>query len=164
MMANFNPDAPTALKAADILNAAYVPSNAPTTGWTAKASLLAQVFMTVNRDNVLNTLKTQQSNVWYYQFNWAQEPAPWNTIYGAAHAFDLPFIFGNFGPSLFSNAANSAANKPGRLALSSAMMASVAAFAQNGDPNNASLGVTWQPWPAKLIFDASQTQAKISTQ
>jgi para-nitrobenzyl esterase len=164
MMANFNPDAPTTLTEADILNPAYVPSNAPSTGWTAKASLLAQVFMTVNRDSALNTLKTQQSNIWYYQFNWAQEPAPWNTIYGAAHAFDLPFIFGNFGPSLFSNAANSAANKPGRLALSSAMMASIAAFAQNGDPNNATLGVTWQPWPAKLIFDATATQAKISTQ
>jgi len=45
---------------------------------------------------VLNALKSQQSNVWYYQFKWAQEPAPWNDIYGAAHAFDLPFVFGNF--------------------------------------------------------------------
>jgi para-nitrobenzyl esterase len=44
------------------------------------------------------------------------------------------------------------------------MMKSVAAFAKTGDPNNASLGVGWQPWPKKLIFDASQTQANISTQ
>jgi para-nitrobenzyl esterase len=164
MMANFNPDAPATLTEADILDPAYLPSNAPVTGWTAKASLLASVFMTVNRDSVLNTLKAQQPNVWYYQFKWAQEPAPWNAIYGAAHAFDLPFIFGNFGPSLFSNAANSTANKPGRLALSSAMMASIAAFARNGDPNNAALGTTWQPWPSKLIFDASLTQATITTQ
>ena len=41
--------------------------------------------------------------VWYYRFDWDEEPAPWNDIYGAAHAFDLPFIFGNFGPSLFAN-------------------------------------------------------------
>jgi para-nitrobenzyl esterase len=164
LMMNFDPNAPTTLTEADILNAAYVPSNTPVTGWTAKASLLASVFMAPSRDNVLNALKTQQSDIWYYQFNWAQEPAPWNTIYGAAHAFDLPFLFGNFGPSLFSNAANSEANEPGRLALSSAMMASIAAFARNGDPNNSRLGTTWQPWPSRLFFDATATQATITTQ
>jgi para-nitrobenzyl esterase len=163
MMANYHGDTPT-LTEADILDPAYVPSTTPGTGWTAKANLLGSIFMTPSRDNVLNTLKTQQSNVWYYQFNWAQEPAPWNTVYGAAHAFDLPFIFGNFGPSLFSNAIASTANQPGRLALSSAMMASIAAFARNGDPNNAALGKTWQPWPARLIFDATAAQAVITTQ
>lgn len=164
MMANFNPNAPTTLTEADILDAAYVPSNTPVTGWTARADRLGSIFMTPSRDNVLNTLKTQQPNVWYYRFDWDQEPAPWNTIYGSAHAFDLPFLFGNFGPSLFSNAIASNANQPGRLALSAAMMASVGAFARNGDPNNAALGVTWQPWPAKLIFDATPTQAVISVQ
>src|SRR6185369_16683239 len=164
MMANFNPDAPTTLTEADILDPAYVPSITPVTGWTAKASLLSSVFMIPSRDNVLNTLKTRQPNVWYYQFSWAQEPAPWNTIYGAAHAFDLPFIFGNFGPSLFSNSANSTANKSGRLALSAAMMASIGAFARTGDPNNASLGVTWPTWPSKLNFNATATQASISAQ
>ncbi len=164
MMANFNPDAPTTLTEADILDPAYVPSNTPVTGWTAKATQLSSIFMIPSRDNVLNTLKARQSNVWYYQFSWAQEPAPWNTIYGAAHAFDLPFIFGNFGPSLFSNAANSSANKTGRLALSAAMMASIGAFARNGDPNNAALGVTWPAWPAKLIFNATPAQASISVQ
>jgi para-nitrobenzyl esterase len=164
MMQTFNPDAPTTLTENDILDPAYAPSSTPTTGWTAKTALLTQIFMIPSRDNVLNALKTQQPDVWYYQFKWAQEPAPWNTIYGAAHAFDLPFIFGNFGPSLFSNAANSTANKPGRLALSAAMMASISAFARNGDPNNSALGTTWGTWPAKLIFDATPTQAAISTQ
>jgi para-nitrobenzyl esterase len=164
MMASYNPDATPTLTEADILDPFYTPSTTPGTGWTARANLLGSIFMTPSRDSVLNALKTQQSNVWYYRFDWAQEPAPWNTIYGAAHAFDLPFIFGNFGPSLFSNVVNSTANRPGRLALSSAMMASVAAFARNGDPNNAALGTTWAPWPAKLVFDATQTQPKISVQ
>jgi para-nitrobenzyl esterase len=163
MMAGYHGDTPT-LTEADILDPAYVPSNTPGTGWTAKANLLGSIFMTPSRDNVLNTLKTQQSNIWYYQFNWAQEPAPWNTVYGAAHAFDLPFVFGNFGPSLFANAIASTGNKPGRVALSSAMMASIAAFAKNGDPNNAALGKSWQPWPARLIFDATPTQTVITTQ
>jgi len=164
LMMNYKPDAAPTVTDADIIDPSYLPVDTPTTGWNARTATLAAIFMAPSRDNVLNTLLTQQSNVWYYQFNWAQEPAPWNDIYGAAHAFDLPFVFGNFGPSLFSNVANSTANKPGRLALSDAMMKSVAAFAKTGDPNNASLGVGWQPWPKKLIFDASQTQANISTQ
>jgi para-nitrobenzyl esterase len=109
-------------------------------------------------------LKTQQSNVWFYRFDWANEPAPWNDVYGAAHAFDLPFLFGNFGPSLFSNAMNSTANKPGRIALSTAMMGTVGAFMRNGDPNNAGLGVIWPAWPSTLSFNASNSQAQISVQ
>ncbi len=164
MMAGFNPDAPTALTEADILTADYVPSSAPGTGWTTKSALLGSLFMTANRDNVLDALASQQSNVWYYQFNWAQEPAPWNTIYGAAHAFDLPFLFGNFGPSLFSNAVGGKANEAGRLALSDAMMTTLATFVRTGNPAHAGLGVNWKPWPGKLLFDASKTALNISTE
>ncbi len=160
MMADFNPDAPTSLTEADILDPAYLPSDAPATGWDAKSGQLGALFMTANRDNVLDTLAMQQ-DVWYYQFNWAQQPAPWNTIYGAAHAFDLPFLFGNFGPSLFSNAIGGEANKPGRLALSDAMMRALAAFARTGNPSHAALGVDWRPWPGKLIFDAGKTALNI---
>ena len=113
---------------------------------------------------MLNALKTQQPNVWYYQFKWAQEPAPWNTIYGSAHAFDLPFIFGTFGPSLFGSIMTGTANQGGRLALSDAMMKSIGAFAKNSDPNNAALGVTWPAWPAKLLFNASLTAKTITVQ
>ncbi len=77
---------------------------------------------------------TQQSNVWSYQFDWAQQPAPWADVYGAAHGFDLPFWFGNSGPSLLAKAANSAANQPGRLALPKAMMNSVRACMRSCTP------------------------------
>ncbi|MBV8273259.1 MAG: carboxylesterase family protein [Cupriavidus sp.] len=164
LMAGFNPDAVSTLTAGDILDPAYLPVTAPSTGYNAKTALLTSVFTSPSRDNALNTLITQQPNVWHYQFNWAQEPAPWQDVYGAAHVFDLPFLFGNFGPSLFSNVISSTANKPGRLALSSAMMASLAAFVRTGDPNNASLGTAWQPWPHQIIFDATLTQANISSQ
>ncbi len=164
LMANFNPDMPSALTSADIVDASYLPVTTPVTGFNAKAALLGNVFTTPSRDNVLNTLTTQQAgSVWHYQFNWAQEPSPWNEVYGAAHAFDLPFLVGNFGPSVFSNAVNSTANKTGRLALSSTMMASLASFARTGNPNSSVLGVNWQPWPQKLVFDASLTQTRIST-
>lgn len=164
LMMNYQPDAPPAVGLADLIDPSYLPPDTPGTGYNATAAFFTTNFFGASRDNVLNALKSQQSNVWYYQFNWAQEPAPWNVVYGAAHAFDLPFIFRTFGPSLFSNVMNSSANQAGRLELSDAMMASIAAFAKNGDPNNATLGVPWQPWPRKLIFDATPTKRQISTQ
>lgn len=161
---NYNPDAAPTITIDQWIPAQYLPVATPVTGFNAKTDLLNAIFFGVSRDNMLNALKAQQAGVWYFRFDWDEEPAPWNDIYGAAHAFDLPFVFGNFGPSLFAKVANSTANAPGRVALSSAMMASVAAFARNGDPNNASLGVTWPAWPSKLLFDASATAKAITVQ
>ncbi|WP_136418036.1 carboxylesterase family protein [Herbaspirillum sp. ST 5-3] len=90
--------------------------------------------------------------------------SPWNDIYGAAHLFDLPFVFGNFGPSLMSNIMNTSANLPGRMDLSKAMMRTIGAFAKKGDPNNRSIDVVWPTWPGTLIFDASLTGKAISVQ
>ncbi|CAN5481637.1 carboxylesterase/lipase family protein [soil metagenome] len=164
-MYSYNPDTTTPVTIESLINAAYLPVNTPSTGLNARSALLGSIFITPNANVALNALSAQQpASVWYYQFNWAKEPAPWNDIYGAAHAFDLPFVFGNFGPSLFANVTNSTANKPGRLELSNAMMSSVAAFAANGDPNNAALGVTWPVYPKKLIFDATLTNKSISVQ
>jgi para-nitrobenzyl esterase len=154
----------SSLDITDIVNPAYLPVDAPATGWSARTAFFSNIFFVPSRNNVMEALLKQQTNVWYSQFNWAQEPAPWNDVYGAAHVFDMPFIFGNFGPSVFFNAINSTANKPGREALSAAMMDTIAAFIKNGDPNNASLGVKWEPWPKKLIFDATLTQKKISVE
>lgn len=109
-------------------------------------------------------MRAQQTEVWSYQFNWAQQPAPWADVYGAAHGFDLPFVFGNFGPSLLAKAANSTANQPGRQALSGVMMDNVRAFVHTGNPNHAGLGQEWQPWPRKFIFDADQKAARLSVQ
>jgi len=162
MMANFNPDAAPTLTDADLINAAYLPVTTPVTGYNAKTDLLNAHFFIPSRDNVLTAMARNQTNIWYYQFNWALEPAPWNNVYGAAHAFDLEFLFGNFGPNVFSNAQNSTANKPGRLALSNAMMSSLGALARSGDPNSTALGVNWPVWPAKLWFDATLTDKVIS--
>ena len=114
--------------------------------------------------SILNALKTQQNNIWYYRFDWDKLPGPFNVIYGAAHAFDLPFAFGNFGPSLYANFSYTLSNQGGRLALSDAMMRSIGAFARTGDPNNFGLGVTWPVWPSTLVFDASLTAKSITVQ
>ena len=164
MTQGFNPDAPTTLTAADVIDASYLPVNTPATGYNARMKLLGAAFIDPSRDNLLNTLRTQQATVWSYQFHWAQQPAPWNDVYGAAHGFDLPFVFGNFGPSLLAKAANSSANQPGRLALSGVMMDSVRAFVHTGNPNHAGLGQEWQAWPRRFIFDADQKAARLSVQ
>jgi para-nitrobenzyl esterase len=161
---NYDPDAAPTVTIDQWIPAVYLPVTTPVTGFNARTDLLNQIFFIASRDNVLNTLKAQQSEVWYYRFDWDEEPAPWNDIYGAAHAFDLAFVFGNFGPSLFSHIANSTANRPGRLELSDAMMKSLGAFARRGDPNAPELGVGWPTWPSTLLFDATPTNKAISVQ
>jgi len=159
---NYDPNAAPQIAIEQWIPAQYLPVTTPVTGFNARTDLLNSIFFIVSRNNILDALKSRQSDVWYYQFDWDEEPAPWNDIYGAAHVFDLPFIFGNFGPSLFSNVIASTANEPGRLALSQAMMKTVGAFARSGDPNNAALGVAWPAWPKVLVFDASTTATMIS--
>jgi len=161
---SYNPNAPATVSIDQWIPAKYLPVTTPVTGFNAETDLLNSIFFIASRNNILNALKTQQPSVWYYRFDWDEEPAPWNDIYGAAHAFDLPFVFGNFGPSLFANVANSTANAPGRLDLSNAMMKTLSAFARTGDPNNAALGVTWPAWPNQLNFDATPSAKSISVQ
>ena len=145
----------------DIVNPAYADGAAYD---VAIADLDAKFFVAL-RDNFMDALATQTPNqLWSYRFDWKQEPAPWNDVYGAAHAFDLAFLFGNFGPSLYSNVIVSDANKAGRLALSDAMMSTLAAFARSGNPNTGALGVNWPNWPNVLLFDATLAAKQISVQ
>jgi para-nitrobenzyl esterase len=162
MMFNFDPDAAPTLALTDIVDPFYLPVDTPGTGYNAATGLITKHLFEANRDNLLDTMKTRQSNIWHYRFDWAQEPSPWNDVYGAAHAFDLAFVFGNFGPALLTNVSFSKANQPGRLALSNAVMASVGAFMRKGDPNTPELGAAWAPWPSQLLLDATPSAARIT--
>jgi len=159
----YQPEAPPTTKIEDWIPPQYRPLDTPTTGFNARSDRLNALWFLALRDDVLNALKARQPEVWYYQFDWHLLPKPFDEIYGAAHAFDLPFVFGNFGPSLYSNISFTRANEPGRLALSQAMMSSVGAFAHRGDPNHPALGTRWQPWPARVVFDASAEAAQITS-
>ncbi len=139
-----------------------LPVGAPNTGFNARMGQLDALLFKPNRDALMNALATQQDNVWFYQFDWDEQAAPFDDIYGAAHGFDVPFIFGNFGPSMFAATMNTGANRLGRLALSQAMMRSIANFAWHGDPNHAVLGTQWPTWPAMLSFDANGAAPAIS--
>ena len=159
---SYNPNAAAQTTVEQWITANYLPVNAPTTGFTARAETLNRFFFLNSRDNVLNALKAKQADVYYYRFDWDKQPAPWNDIYGAVHVVDLPFLFGNFGPSLFGNVWFNTANQSGRLELSAAMMQSVSSFARTGNPNNSALGVTWNTWPQKVMFNATPTAKAIT--
>lgn len=161
---NYNPELAPTTTVNDWIVPFYLPVTHPTQGFNLYTDFLNSVWFKLGRDDLLNSLQMQQTGLWHYQFDWDEEPAPFNDIFGAAHAFDLPFLFGNFVPSLYANISFTQANKPGRLALSNAMMRSLGAFARNGDPNDPSLGVTWPQWPQKLVFDATPTATSITVQ
>ncbi|WP_077002853.1 carboxylesterase/lipase family protein [Variovorax sp. KK3] len=162
MQYNFNPDAAPTLTEADLLNPTFLPVDKPVLGWNTVAAALSTSVFLVPGNASLAALATQQSDkIWYFRFDWKQEPKPFDTVYGAVHAIDLPFFFNTFDrKSVFSFAFN-AANRPGREALSDAMMSSLAAFVRNGNPNNPTLNANWPLWPARMVFDASNTQANI---
>jgi para-nitrobenzyl esterase len=155
MAFSYDPDAAPATTLEQWIPAAYLPVDKAGTGFNARMHMLDDHWFKPLRDSVLDAVKAHQDNVWYYSFEWDREPPPFNEIFGAAHAFDLPFAFGNFGPSIWANFTFTKANRPGRVALSDAMMRSIGAFARNGDPNDASLGVAWPAWPKTLVFDAT---------
>lgn len=158
----YDPDAAPQARIEQWVPARYLPVDAPTTGYAARTGLLDAYWFLPLRDSVLNALRARQAEVWHYRFDWRQAPVPFNDIFGASHAFDLYFAFGNFGPSVLSRLLFSKANEPGRLALSDSMMRTIGTFARQGNPNHEALGVKWPAWPASLIFDASQTARRIS--
>ncbi len=161
LASRYRPEAPPATRIEDWVPSAYLPAQAPGTGFTARSAELDRIWFSAIRSDVLDALKSRQTGVWHYRFDWDELPPPFDVIYGAAHTFDLPFIFGNFGPSLYARISFTQANRPGRLALSQLMMKSLGAFAHLGDPNLPALGVAWPAWPSQLVFDAGPEQPRI---
>ena len=163
LVSRYDPEAAPTTTVEQWIPPAYLPANKPGTGFDARTAELGRIWFGAIRDDVLNALRSRQAEVWSYEFEWDRLPKPFDTIYGAAHSFDLPFVFGNFGPSLYSSIMFTIANRPGRLALSDAMMKSVGSFARTGDPNHPGLGTAWKGWPARLVFDADDREARISS-
>jgi para-nitrobenzyl esterase len=93
-----------------------------------------------------------QPHVYVYRFDWDEEPKLlWfdlGELIGAAHAFEIPFVFGhwNLGPQ--SRRLYDEANLPGREALSQAMMSYWAEFARRGTPGRGTRGdqPLWSAW------------------
>ena len=134
-------------------------------------------------DEIAHMLATHpdQPPVYTYRFDWGA-PAPdrqgnsvlpgvWGERLGAFHGLDIPFFLGNdtiFG--VLQTVIFTDANRPGRKALSDAMMEYLASFARTGDPNlPGSTLPTWLPWSnvpgamKAIVFDARLDALAIST-
>lgn len=115
-----------------------------------------------------------QPMVYAYQFLWGTGglkksliPFPYNLLMGACHAMEIDFVFGTEAVSLGGFAFNEK-NRPGRIALSMAMMDYWAQFARTGNPNRGGSGLpVWNPWsnieglPKTILLDADHTNLKI---
>jgi len=115
------------------------------------------------------TLKGEQDNVYAYLFKWGgpgSGPTPFDFIYGAGHAMEISFFFGN-DTSLWGYSFSPENDTAGRMVLRDAMMAYVANFARTGDPNGAGL-VQWDEWSntegqsKTIVFDSDLDNALIS--
>lgn len=126
-------------------------------------------FKAVHVDSVARKLKEKQEDVYCYLFKWGgtgSGPAPYDFIFGAAHAVEIPFFFG--WPRDAFGYAFTAENQQGREALQKAMMSFAAHFALTGDPNPPGAGpAAWEQWsnaeggPKCMVFDATMTEAKL---
>ncbi len=97
--------------------------------------------------------KAQGPSVYAYRFDWDEEPtllfADYGVLIGAAHGFEIPFVFGHWklgggrGDRLFD-----ASNEKGREALSAQMRSYWAQHAYTGDPGRGRKGdlVPWTAW------------------
>jgi para-nitrobenzyl esterase len=117
------------------------------------ASYRSRAWKAAGVDDPARALATNQpGQVFAYRFDWDEEPtvlgANLGELLGAAHGFEIPFVFGHWdlgatGDSLFTEG-----NRPGREALSATMRSYWAEFARNGDPRRGHEGTlpSWEPW------------------
>lgn len=125
-------------------------------------------------DTVAHEFARVQDKVYAYLFKWGgvgSGPFPFDFIYGAGHAAEIPFFFGGdqglFGYPFVP------ANELGRKALQNAMMAYLSNFARTGNPNAGNPNhlfpslPKWMKWsnapgdPKVIVFDADYNQAII---
>ena len=100
---------------------------------------------------------SQTEPVRRYMFAHTYESGP-ERVFGAGHALDLPFEFGNLGMTGF-------AASPGERALADAIIGYWTRFAATGDPNGA--GIAWQAYdatdPAIVLDDTIAVQTGVQT-
>jgi para-nitrobenzyl esterase len=101
----------------------------------------------------------QGPSVYVYRWDWDEEPsmlgADLSVLLGAAHGFEIPFVFGHFDLGPEANRIFTEENEPGRKELSAAMMSYWAQFAYTGDPGSGRSGEL----PAWTAWDSSSAEA-----
>jgi para-nitrobenzyl esterase len=129
-------------------------------GYNLSAEYLAKMWKATGADGPAAAMREVQGpSVFVYRFDWDEEPAllgaDLSVMLGAAHAFEIPFVFGHFDLGSEGNVIFTDDNEPGRKALSAQMMSYWAEFAYAGAPGRGRSGdlPQWTAW------DSSSAQA-----
>jgi para-nitrobenzyl esterase len=136
------------------------------TQYAAVAEHLSRWWKATGADEPASAVRAGGGRAWVYRFDWDEQPtvvgADLSRMIGAAHAFEIPFVFGHFDLGREAAAMWTPENEPGRLALAGAMMSYWAAFAHDGDPGRGRGGdlPAWLPWddggvggPRTMVLD-----------
>jgi para-nitrobenzyl esterase len=145
--------------------------------WTKARYHMSRFWRASMVDELVRRLAVHQDDIYSYSFRWGDEdvrPGALGFIYGASHALEIPFFQGNAdGETMPDNMdwiykGFTEQNRPGRKALTSAMVSYFAQFARTGDPNRAASGLPeWKSWsnhvggPKAIILDADMNTAHI---
>ena len=134
--------------------------------YTLQAEYLAKMWKANGADEPAAAMRaTQGPSVYVYRFDWDKEPtvlgADLSVMLGAAHGFEIPFVFGHFDLGREGNQIFTKENEPDRSTLSAQMMSYWAQFAYAGAPGRGRSGELpeWTAWdngpsnPKFIVFD-----------
>jgi para-nitrobenzyl esterase len=136
------------------------------------ARYLSAAWKISSVDKIADSLVASQgTTVYAYRFDWDEEPSRLgfdiSMLLGAAHGFEIPFVFNNPDAGFSSQYTDSDDNLEGRKALSQAMSSYWAEFAYSGSPGQGRNGnqIPWTPWNNTssasnrlMVFDSPNDQ------
>lgn len=131
------------------------------------AEYLAKMWKATGADEPAAAMRAAQGpSVFVYRFDWDEEPtvlgADLSILLGAAHAFEIPFVFGHFDLGREGNVIFTKQNQRAREDLAAQMMSYWVEFADRGAPGRGRGGglPEWTPWddsaptaPKAILFD-----------
>jgi len=140
--------------------------------WNAISSHRSDTWKLLAVDNPVRELSSLgRENVYAYRFDWDDQPRKYGVdlsdLLGASHAFEIPFVMGNFEEDTLTRYILSKKNMDEVKTLSKTIMSYWAEFAYSGDPGKGRSGnqLQWRSWdesslesPKFIILDSESDQ------
>jgi para-nitrobenzyl esterase len=144
-------------------NLMFLKSGISKTAYNRIARYESDIWKAQNLDPIAESLsKNRAVNVYAYRFDWDEELYPFNTLFGAAHAAELAFVFGSFDsmPLPFRIPFTWSPHHKEMKILSERMMTYWTNFAKSAGGNPGTVnGVAWIKWGQQtkdfIIFDSN---------